>query len=133
MTQAQFNKIQLWRDRLKQFEKSPLTAAQFCQSIGCSMSSFYKWRNSLAGQSKSARAAVPRVSSISPSPFLQVSTTANLDSQGSQQFLAPGSQTHRGQTHRSQHFLVASPWSGSGAQVAASGHCVTAFSSQKEF
>ncbi len=78
MTQAQFNKIQLWRDRLKQFEKSPLTAAQFCQSIGCSMSSFYKWRNSLAGQSKSARAAVPKVSSISPSPFLQVSTTPNL-------------------------------------------------------
>ncbi len=78
MTQAQFNKVQLWRDRFKQFEKSSLTAAQFCQSVGCSMAAFYKWRNKLLGQPKSARAAATNASSVSPSPFLQVSTTSNL-------------------------------------------------------
>jgi len=38
----------LWAKRLRQFDSSSLTVAQFCDSVGCSIQSFYQWRRKLA-------------------------------------------------------------------------------------
>ena len=55
-------KLQVWRKRFSQFEQSGLTVAQFCQSIGCSVPTFYQWRR--------------RVEQERPQPaFLQVQTS----------------------------------------------------------
>ena len=39
---------QRWASRLAQFENSNLSVAQFCQSIDCSVGSFYLWKRKLA-------------------------------------------------------------------------------------
>ena len=61
---AQFieSKTQLWNKRLRQFENSSLTVAEFCQSIGCSIPTFYQWRNKL----QASKSALPKPA------FLQV-------------------------------------------------------------
>lgn len=37
-----------WRERLRRFERSGLSAARFCDAEGCSTASFYQWRKRLA-------------------------------------------------------------------------------------
>jgi len=37
-------KIQLWKDRLTSFHDSGKTVAVFCQSLPCSVNSFYAWK-----------------------------------------------------------------------------------------
>jgi hypothetical protein len=61
-------KAQLWANRLREFDASSLSVAQFCQSIGCSIPTFYQWRRKLAGQIPAAPA---------PSAFLQVQTKSD--------------------------------------------------------
>jgi hypothetical protein len=39
-----------WRDRIRRFEHSELTVAEFCQREGCSVASFYQWRRRLADE-----------------------------------------------------------------------------------
>jgi hypothetical protein len=39
---------QLWAERIAQCERSNLSAPKFCQSIGCSLTSFYQWKRKLA-------------------------------------------------------------------------------------
>jgi hypothetical protein len=56
------NKSNLWRKRLGDFERSNLTVAQFCQSIGCSAPSFYHWKRKLERPA-------------AQTPFLQVQTS----------------------------------------------------------
>ncbi len=41
-------KLSVWRRRLKRFERSSSTVAQFCQSEGVSSPSFYQWRKKVA-------------------------------------------------------------------------------------
>lgn len=38
---------QLWKARIEQFNRSQLTVHQFCQSLGCSVTSFYHWRQKI--------------------------------------------------------------------------------------
>jgi transposase-like protein len=38
-----------WRAWLKEFEQRDITVAQFCQSLGVSQNTFYKWRQRLKG------------------------------------------------------------------------------------
>jgi hypothetical protein len=35
---------QIWAERIAQCERSNAPVAQFCQSIGCSPTSFYQWK-----------------------------------------------------------------------------------------
>lgn len=42
------NKAQTWKQHFATFERSDLTVAQFCQSIGCSIPTFYHWKRKLA-------------------------------------------------------------------------------------
>ena len=62
MAQSIESKTQLWNKRLRQFENSSLTVAEFCQSVGCSIPTFYHWRNKL----QASKAALPKPA------FLQV-------------------------------------------------------------
>jgi len=51
---VQTPKPELWKKRLAEFERSGMSVAQYCQSMGCSAVSFYQWRRKLrqpAGQS----------------------------------------------------------------------------------
>jgi len=43
----QSNKSELWKKRLADFERSNLSVTRFCQSIGCSVPSFYEWKKKL--------------------------------------------------------------------------------------
>jgi hypothetical protein len=39
---------QIWAERIAQCERSNTPVAQFCQSIGCSPTSYYQWKRKLA-------------------------------------------------------------------------------------
>ena len=41
---------QIWAERIAQCERSNAPVAQFCQSIGCSPTSFYQWKRKLAAK-----------------------------------------------------------------------------------
>jgi transposase-like protein len=44
-------KRQLWERRFRQFENSPLSVSDFCDSVGCSTTSFYQWKRRLKAKS----------------------------------------------------------------------------------
>lgn len=46
--------VRQWRERLQRFHHSELTVAEFCQSEGYSVASFYQWQRKL-------QAALPSV------------------------------------------------------------------------
>ena len=46
-------KVNVWSERLKRFQRSDLTVARFCESEGVSQASFYLWRKKLANPSES--------------------------------------------------------------------------------
>ena len=58
---------QRWASRLAQFENSNLSVAQFCQSIDCSVGSFYLWKRKLAKPTQ-ASSAFLRVQTSLPAP-----------------------------------------------------------------
>jgi hypothetical protein len=45
---------QQWRDRLRRFDLSEVTVAEFCQLEKCSVASFYLWRRRLRSGQLSA-------------------------------------------------------------------------------
>jgi hypothetical protein len=50
---TRFPNLQLarqWQERLKRFDESELTIAQFCEIEGYSPASFYQWRRKLAAE-----------------------------------------------------------------------------------
>jgi len=55
--------VELWRQRLQQFDPASMTVAQFCQLESVSQASFYKWRKTLRelSQQPSARSIQPEV------------------------------------------------------------------------
>lgn len=61
-------KAQLWAKRLRDFQNSSLTIVQFCNSVGCSVPTFYHWRKKLGGD---------RPATLAPSSFLQVQTKSD--------------------------------------------------------
>ncbi|MFN9436447.1 MAG: IS66 family insertion sequence element accessory protein TnpA, partial [Planctomycetota bacterium] len=46
--QTQSTIAQTWKQHFADFERSELTVAQFCHSIGCSTPTFYHWKRKLA-------------------------------------------------------------------------------------
>jgi hypothetical protein len=52
----------IWAERIAQCERSNAPVAQFCQSIGCSPTSFYQWKRKLSEPPE-------------PSAFLRVQTS----------------------------------------------------------
>jgi hypothetical protein len=47
-------KRQLWERRFRQFENSPLSVSDFCDSVGCSTASFYQWKRKLETNNQTA-------------------------------------------------------------------------------
>jgi hypothetical protein len=54
----------IWAERIAQCERSNAPVAQFCQSIGCSPTSFYQWKRKLAAKPQTS--AFLRVSTSEP-------------------------------------------------------------------
>jgi transposase-like protein len=50
-------KRQLWERRFRQFENSPLSVSDFCDSVGCSTASFYQWKRKLEANDHTAEPA----------------------------------------------------------------------------
>ncbi len=67
---------QIWAERIAQCERSNTPVAQFCQSIGCSPTSFYQWKRKLA--TKPQTSAFLRVSTSEP---IKVSIEIKLPSE----------------------------------------------------
>lgn len=40
-------KLQLWKDRFEQFQQGHQTVQQFCQSMGCTSTTFHYWQRKL--------------------------------------------------------------------------------------
>ena len=60
-------KFREWSDRLRRFERSSQTVADFCRAEGVSRPSFYRWKRRLAGGERRHPAGVkPRQRSGSP-------------------------------------------------------------------
>ncbi|MFN7844514.1 MAG: IS66 family insertion sequence element accessory protein TnpA [Pirellula sp.] len=47
-------KRELWERRFRQFENSPLSVTDFCDSVGCSTASYYQWKRRLEANHHSA-------------------------------------------------------------------------------
>ena len=67
-------KLELWRRRLREFERGTQTVAAFCRRVGVSAAAFYGWRRKVAqspgsGNSSHGTQAVP------PLSFLPVQVT----------------------------------------------------------
>ena len=50
---------ELWRRRLREFDRSTATVADFCDRAGVSTAAFYQWRRKLAGAALSGGLAKP--------------------------------------------------------------------------
>ena len=46
-----------WRERLSEFEGSGLSVAGFCDSIGVSVKTFYKWRRKFRDEAATSRSS----------------------------------------------------------------------------
>ena len=58
-------KRQQWTERLKRFEESQQTAAEFCRTEGVSEPAFYQWRRRLGRVPRTKTLPVPRRSKAS--------------------------------------------------------------------
>jgi transposase-like protein len=72
-------KLELWRRRLREFERGAETVAAFCRRVGVSAATFYGWRRKVAQSPGSDQAShgTPNRSGISVPPlsFLPVQVT----------------------------------------------------------
>lgn len=50
-----------WRSWLAEFEQSNLTVVEFCESVGTSVASFYKWRHRLKSPRRNATEPIGRI------------------------------------------------------------------------
>ncbi len=50
-----------WRNWLAEFEQSNLTVVEFCESVGTSVASFYKWRHRLKSPRRNATEPIGRI------------------------------------------------------------------------
>jgi len=70
-----------WVDRFRQYEKSELTVAEFCDWAGVSVATFYNWRRKMADglQALEPQTHMPSLPSIGKSVFLPVRVFSQSD------------------------------------------------------
>lgn len=81
-------KVELWRRRMREFERGTETIAAFCRRTGVSAATFYLWRRRVAGSAlepsgpKSLGRGTPKsgASLVSPLSFLPVQVTGQSPS-----------------------------------------------------
>ncbi len=68
-----------WRNWLAEFERSNLTVAKFCESVGASVASFYKWRHRLKAERCDATEliGIERHRRLSPGNFVPLVVRAD--------------------------------------------------------
>lgn len=76
MSRSSNTKAQLWSKRLRDFEASSLSVAQFCQSIGCSCPTFYLWKRKLTESIPAKLTPAAQAKTSAQPAFLQVQTTS---------------------------------------------------------
>lgn len=72
-------KLELWRRRLREFERGTETVAAFCRRVGVSAATFYGWRRKVA-QSPVSGQASRGTQGMSPLNFLPVQVTGQRGS-----------------------------------------------------
>ena len=50
---------EIWRRRLREFDRGSVTVAGFCQRIGVSVATFYQWRRKMAASERIIGAVSP--------------------------------------------------------------------------
>ena len=58
----------LWTQRLKRFEQSQMTVAQFCQDEGVSQPTFYKWKRRMQSPARQSPLAAAKFVPVSLAP-----------------------------------------------------------------
>lgn len=69
-------KRELWRQRMRRYERSGLTVAKFCDQEGVSAPSFYQWRQRLAGRTRRQQQSPARERQLDKLPAFQQVTLA---------------------------------------------------------
>ena len=70
-------KLDLWRRRLREFERGTQTVAAFCRRVGVSSATFYGWRRKVARSPGSGNSS-HGPQAMSPLGFLPVQVTGQL-------------------------------------------------------
>lgn len=66
-----------WQNWLVEFEQSNLTVAEFCDSVGASVASFYKWRYRLKSEARDASELIGIERHQSPGNFVPLVVRAD--------------------------------------------------------
>lgn len=69
-------KRQVWRERLRRFERSRSTVAAFCQAEGVSVPSFYQWRRTLGRAARGPEIPARQPFAVARQPFVPVDVVA---------------------------------------------------------
>jgi transposase len=70
---------ELWRRRLREFERGTATVAEFCRRQGVSDAAFYQWRRKLASSSAQTSSPVSAAGKVPALSFLPIEITGRDD------------------------------------------------------
>ena len=70
---------ELWRRRLREFDRGTAAVAEFCRREGVSEAAFYQWRRKLASPAAEPSAPVRAVEKITALSFLPIELTGRDD------------------------------------------------------
>lgn len=72
-------KREVWRRRLREFDRGTATVAEFCQRVGVSDAAFYQWRRKLASPSAELKTPISAAEKVSALSFLPLEITGRDD------------------------------------------------------
>lgn len=70
---------ELWRRRLREFDRGTATVAEFCRRVGVSDAAFYQWRRKLASSSAQTNTPVSAAEKVPALSFLPIEITGRDD------------------------------------------------------
>lgn len=70
---------EVWRRRLRDFDRGRATVAEFCRREGVSDAAFYQWRRKLASPAAQPSTAVSTAEKVSALSFLPIEITGRDD------------------------------------------------------
>jgi transposase-like protein len=70
---------EVWRRRLRDFDRGRATVAEFCRREGVSDAAFYQWRRKLASPAAQPSTAVTAAEKVSALSFLPIEITGRDD------------------------------------------------------
>lgn len=70
---------ELWRRRLREFDRGTATVAEFCRRVGVSDAAFYQWRRKLASPVAEPNTPVSMAEKVPALSFLPIEITGRDD------------------------------------------------------